>query len=503
MKIIHLSSELAPIAKVGGLADVVFSLAKAIASHGEEVEIILPKYDCIDYSSLKNLRIEMRDLVSYEGYNKIDNTVWTAELNNLKIYLIEAHHPALYFNRGSIYGCSDDLSRFLYFSRTAMEFLLKTNKQPQVLHLHDWPTAIAAVLQRDMYSALGLKNIRVVLTIHNMLHQGKCSPNYLSQIGLLGESYLKQEKMQDPLLPHYVNILKGGMLYADVVTTVSPTYRKEIMTVEGGCGLHKEAQDISNKLFGILNGIDQEVWNPSSDCYLIERYDTKQCDTQKEIEQINQARQKNRRFLQKHLVLEENNAPLVACISRLVPQKGPELIKECLFRTIELGGQFVLLGSHASEEIKKKFIDLREKFRGNQNVAIWLDQDETLAHLLYASADILVIPSIFEPCGLTQMIALRYGCTPVVRSAGGLVDTIIDVDSTKGLPSERNGFTFEFPDAIGVRWALDRAIQCLTQNRLRWEDIQRRGLKADFSWKRSALEYLDIYRGRPLAKELF
>lgn len=492
MKIIHFSSELAPIAKVGGLADAVFSLAKAIAHHGEDVEIILPKYDCIDYSSLRNLSIEMRDLISYEGFHKIENTVWKADLENLKVYFIEAHHPALYFSRGCIYGCKDDIDRFLYFSRVAMEYLLKSKKKINILHLHDWPTAIGSVLQRDMYSALGIKNIRVVLTIHNMFHQGKCSPYHLSQIGLLGETYLTPEKMQDPLIPNCINLLKGGMIYADTVSTVSPTYRKEIMTVEGGCGLHQEAKKIANKLLGILNGIDLDMWNPSTDTHLVERYNSN-CEYEEEMENIVKARKANRRFLQKHLALEENDAPLVACVSRLVPQKSPELIKECLLRTLELKGQFILLGSHATPEINEQFLNLRQKLQSNHNVAIWLDQDETLARLIYASSDFLVVPSLFEPCGLTQMIALRYGSVPIVRSTGGLADTIFDVDDPEIAIEKRNGFTFTYPDVQGVHYALDRAIKCLTEDPKRFRKIQRHGLRSDFSWKHSAMQYLTIY----------
>jgi starch synthase len=495
MRIVHLCSELAPIAKVGGLADAVFSLAKAIASHGEEVEIILPKYDCIDYSPLRNLSIEMRELISYEGFHKIENTVWKADLGNLKIYFIEAHHPALYFSRGSIYGSKDDIDRFLYFTRASMEYLLKSKKKVDVLHLHDWPTAIGAVLQKDMYSALGIKNLRVVLTIHNMLHQGKCSPYHLSEIGLLGETYLTPEKMQDPLIPNCVNLLKGGMIYADAVTTVSPSYRKEIMTVEGGCGLHEEAKKIAHKLTGILNGIDLEMWNPATDSHLIERYESS-CEHESGMQNILKARKENRRFLQKHLALEESDVPLIACISRLVPQKSPELIKESLLRTLELGGQFVLLGSHPPPEISEQFMSLRQQLQNNRNVAIWLDQDEALARLIYASSDLLVVPSLFEPCGLTQMIALRYGSVPVVRATGGLADTIFDIDNSYISVEKRNGFTFDYPDAQGIRYALDRAIKCLTEDQKRFRELQCRGLKSDFSWKHSALQYLDVYRSQ-------
>jgi starch synthase len=500
MRIVHLCSELAPIVKVGGLADVVFSLSKEIASRGEKVEILLPKYDCLDYSALKNLRIEMRDLISYEGFQKINNTVWAAELDKLKILLLETHHPALYFSRGRVYGAQDDIDRFVYFSRAAMEYLFKSNDHPHIIHLHDWPTALAAVLQKDMYSLLGMKNVRVILTIHNIFHQGRCSLSHLDQAGLLGKSYLSLEKMQDPLVPTLINLLKGGMVYSDAVVAVSPTYRQEIMTETEGCGLHEEAKKISGKLWGILNGIDYDTWNPATDPHLIKHFSADQCDSDEQMQRITEAKHENRRFLQMHLALKASETPLVACISRLVPQKAPELIKACLFRTLEKGGQFVVLGSHAPKELEEEFLKLRQDLHGNPNVAIWLDQDEALAHLLFASSDILVVPSIFEPCGLTQMIALRYGSVPVVRETGGLADTVFDIDTASVEEQKRNGFTFKYPDANGVKWALDRAISCMTSDPKRWQDIQRRGLKTDFSWKNSALKYLEVYQGHAPSK---
>ncbi len=495
MRILHICSELAPIAKVGGLADVVFGLAKAVAELGHEVEILLPKYDCLDYSALKNLRIEKRDLWSYEGFQRINNTLWSAELGSIKIFLLEAHHPALYFTRGKIYGCDDDIDRFIYFSRAAMEAVFKTDTRPDVIHLHDWPTALCTVLYKDMYQALGLKNIRTVFTIHNMLHQGKCSPFNLNQAGLLGESYLQPNKMLDPIIPGLVNLLKGGMIYADAVTTVSPTYREEIATPEGGCDLDSVTRSISPKLSGILNGVDPASWDPASDPYLVKHYSAKNCGSHEGLTTILEAKAENRKFLQMHLALTKSTAPLVACISRLVPQKGPDLIKDCILRTLELGGQFILLGSQAPKELEESFLKLKEELRNDANVAIWLDHDETLAHLLFASADILIVPSIFEPCGLTQLIAMRYGTVPLVRETGGLADTIFDIDTASVEQEKRNGFTFKHPDEGGVRWALDRAIKYKLSEPERWAELMRNGLNADFSWKRSAQQYLEVYQG--------
>ncbi|MBM3199221.1 MAG: glycogen synthase, partial [Chlamydiae bacterium] len=223
MHIVHVCSELAPIAKVGGLADVVYGLSKELIRLGHTVHILLPKYDCIDYSKLQNLQVFYRDLWSYEGPYRYHNTVWSAQVENLLLFLLEPHHPSYFFSRGVLYGCADDIDRFLYFSRAAMEFIYKANLQPDVLHLHDWPTAILPLLQKDMYLSLGHKRCKTVLTLHNLEYQGHCLPKNLSQTGLKGEHYLSPHALQDPVNPHLLNLLKGGILYADVLTTVSPS----------------------------------------------------------------------------------------------------------------------------------------------------------------------------------------------------------------------------------------------------------------------------------------
>lgn len=492
MYIVHIATELAPVAKVGGLGDVIYGLSKELVKQGHTVEIILPKYDCLLFSELKNLKVDHRELWSYDGTQRFNNTIWTANVDGLKLLLVETHHPHYYFSRGVIYGCHDDIDRFVYFSRVAVEYLVKTGKQPHAIHVHDWPTALIPVLCKDVYEIQGYKIARTVLTLHNMEHQGKCQPNNLSRVGLRGESYLAPEKMQDPFSPTLVNLLKGGIEYADKVTTVSPNYEKEIQSAEGGFGLQDILVKYRKKLQGILNGIDEDFWNPEKDPYLIKNYPTHNIDA-KTVSTVIAAKRENKRHLRTHLQLKENAGPMVASITRLVPQKSPGLIKHALKKTLEKGGQFVLLGITPIHQIHEEFEMLKDEYQNNQNVAVLLDKDEALAHLIYSAADLFIIPSLFEPCGLSQLIALRYGTIPIARMTGGLVDTVFDVDTSSRNLKERNGFTFDFPDPQGVDWALLRAIDCYHKEPQKWQMLMLNGMRQDFSWGHSTSEYIALY----------
>lgn len=485
MHVIHIGSELAPIAKVGGLGDVLHGLSKELVRQGHHVEIILPKYDVIDYSHLRSLKVHYRDLWSFDGPHRYNNTIWSAEVDGLNVLLIEPHHPDCFFSRGTVYGCRDDIDRFLYFSRTAMEFLFKSGRKPDVLHVHDWPAAIVPVLYRDMYIPLGFVTKKTVLTLHNLEHQGRCSPHNLTRIGLHGEHYLDKTLLQDPASPQLINLLKGGIVYADKLTTVSPQYQQEIQTPEGGHGLDAVLHQEQLKLQGILNGIDEDFWNPETDPHLVARYSTYPPYLEEPFAKILHAKEKNKAHVRKHLRMTENKKPLVACITRLVQQKGPHLIAHALERTLERGGQFALLGSALDPEIHAFFTALQEKHSNNPDVSILLDYNEALAHQIFAGADLLVIPSIFEPCGLTQMIALRYGTIPLVRKTGGLADTIAD---------SQNGFVFETPDQKGVNSAVDRALALWKNQPAEWQKIMKTGMAQDFSWKQAALEYATLYK---------
>jgi starch synthase len=490
MHIVHLTSELSPIAKVGGLGDVVHGLAKQQAQSGHRVEIILPRYDTIHFDSLSNLKMSMRDLWSYENSEEVHNSVWSARIEELSIYLIEPHHTSYYFNRGKIYGETDDITRFLYFTKTALEFLLKSRRQPDLIHIHDWPTAIAAPLLKETYHKLGLAPGGVVLTIHNLEHQGKCVPRDLSRIGLRGGDFLNANSMQDPLDPTLINLLKGGIEFSNAVTTVSPRYAQEIKTPLGGASLHDTILRNNQKIHGILNGIDTEFWNPAKDHYLTHNYNPEASHIRNVLKQ----KKSNKELLLKKLHIQPTKGPLITSITRLAHQKCPDLIKEAILYTIEKKGQFVLLGSTCDKEIEREFLKLKNNPSLQECGFIQLTFDEIFAHQLYASADAIIIPSLYEPCGLTQMIGMRYGTVPIVRRTGGLADTIFDIDLSDKPLNMRTGFTFDFPDPAGIHWVIDRVFDCYQNNQGKWQTIIQNGLTVDVSWSRSEKDYEKLYR---------
>lgn len=494
MHIVHVASELAPLAKVGGLADVVLGLSRELSWKGYDVDIIIPKYDCLDSEQIRDLGMDTKELMSFYQGEWYSNTVWIGWVENLKVYFIEPHHPRFFFNRGCFYGCEDDIERYLYFSRAAMEFIYKRPLNPDIIHLHDWQTAVIAPLYKDMYSKIGLVKPRTVFTIHNMEYQGKCSAKDLVSIGLDGPSYLLPNKMQDNRQLNLINLLKGGIVYSDFVTTVSPNYAKEVLTKEGGQGLESTLLHYKSKFKGVLNGIDYSYWNPEIDRFLPAHYSPREIPSSKKDRNTVDKKGFIKKLLREKLNLSEDHRPIIGCIARLVPQKGIDLIKHTMEHIVQKKGQFVLLGSSPIPSISQEFHNLKQKYTDHPHVSLTLHHQEELAHMIYAGSDMLIVPSIFEPCGLTQMIALKYGSVPIVRRTGGLADTIFDVDHSGKPFAQTNGYTFDFPDAAGLDSALDRAIHCWFEDPEKWRNLMINGMNIDFSWNRPADIYLDIYK---------
>jgi starch synthase len=476
MHIVHLAAEFAPIAKAGGLGEVLVGLSRELTRSGNEVEVIIPKYDFIELNQIKNLKIEVPNFKCLEH----QNAMWSGVAEECHLRLLEARHPAGYFHRGKIYGCEDDIARFIYFSRAALEYLKLKNERIDVLHLHDWHTSLCAPMISEIFSELNIKSI--VLSIHNIEYQGKCAVSDLDLIGMNGASYLTADKLQDnnPKFPQSINLLKGGIVYADAVVPVSPTYAEEILTPAYSFNLNKTLQKVSFKIKGILNGIDTTIWNPETDPRI---------STQYTIESSTKSKLSNR----KRFLIDTNKKPWVGAITRLVPQKGPELIEEALKTTLELDGCFLLLGSSPIPKIQEHFDKLKLKYKDHPQVMLHYQYDENLAHQIYAALDLIIVPSHFEPCGLTQLIAMRYGTVPIVRATGGLKDTVFDCEDPTIPSSRRNGFTFKEATKAAIQTVLTRAFHLFRLEPSTFHSLVRRGMQSDFSWKKPAQEYLKLY----------
>ncbi len=318
-----------------------------------------------------------------------------------------------------------------------------------------------------------------------MHHQGKGSLDLLSHAGITFRGKTEEALKQG----NGINLLKAGIVCADQVNTVSPEYRKEIETPEGSCGLLEIILKNRGKIQGILNGIDADFWNPANDRYLDFHY-----LPGKMLTQVVEGKEKNKAKLYKTLGLAISpKKPLVATIARLVPQKSPELIKHALYRTLERGGQFILLGSSPIPAVQAEFEELQTECLQGDRARILMENDEGLAHRIYAASDLFLIPSLFEPCGLTQIIAMRYGSIPVARITGGLADTVFDIDTASIPLEERNGFTFEHPDTQGVDWALLRALNCYQNEPKKWKTLMLQAMEKDFSWRHATGNYLRLY----------
>ncbi|XP_044497082.1 probable starch synthase 4, chloroplastic/amyloplastic isoform X2 [Mangifera indica] len=485
LHIIQIAAEMAPVAKVGGLGDVVTGLGKALQKRGNLVEIVLPKYDCMQYDHIDNMRALDAVVESYFDGRLFKSKIWVGTVEGLPVYFVEPLHPDKFFWRGQFYGEHDDFKRFSFFSRAALELLLQAGKKPDIIHCHDWQTAFVAPLYWDLYAPKGMNSARVCFTCHNFDYQGTAPASALASCGLDVQQLNRLDRMQDNSSHDRVNPIKGAVVFSNIVTTVSPTYAQEVRTAEGGRGLHSTLNFHSKKFVGILNGIDSDAWNPATDKTLKVHYDAKNL----------QGKAENKLALRRHLGLSSANArqPLVGCITRLVPQKGVHLIRHAIYRTMELGGQFVLLGASPVPHIQSEFEGIANQFQNHDHIRLILKYDESLSHSIYAASDMFIIPSVFEPCGLTQMIAMRYGSVPITRKTGGLNDSVFDVDDDTIPFRYQNGYTFLNPDEQGVNSALERAFNHYRNNPKSWHQLVYKIMNMDWSWETSALQYEGLY----------
>jgi starch synthase len=482
MYILMLSAECAPLAKAGGLGDFVQGLAHELAAQGERVEILLPKYDCLHLDRIWDLH-KIQDLwvPCYDDWVHCD--VEQGQTEGLTCLLIDAHAPQGWFRRGRIHGEPDDPERFAFFCRAALEFLFKGGRRPDVLHCQDWHTGLVPVLLQQLDAPPGSSRPRVCCTLHNVAYQGRCGEHILHLVGLESSPLMTEGRLRDATDPSRINLMQGGIVYADYVTTVSPRYAWEILYGDLGMGLAPVLRERAERFGGVLNGIDYEVWSPETDPAIAHTYCA---DTL-------QRKARNKAALRERLGLEQAARPLVGVVSRLEPQKGPELMRHAADFAPANGAQLVLLGSAQDPDIGAAFEAQQRRLVGHPHCRLELRYDEELAHQIFAGADLILVPSRFEPCGLTQLIAMRYGAVPVARRVGGLADTVIDANYSDHPFEERNGYLFDDYSESDLESALRRAIGLWSEHPAYFRQLRRNGMAQDHSWRAPARRYLDIF----------
>ncbi|QTH44692.1 glycogen synthase GlgA [Cohnella sp. LGH] len=471
MRVMFAASEAMPLVKTGGLADVVGALPKALAKLGAEVTVVLPKYEAIPQEiaeAAKTIAVTEVQLGWRRQYCGIQEVV----VDGVRFLLIDNE---FYFKRGQLYGYGDEAERFVFFSVAVLEMLDKLGRMPDILHCHDWQTGLIPFLLKTRYANRpGYRNIRTVYTIHNLQYQGVFSRELLQELLTTGDDSFTEDSLE---FYGAASCMKGGLRFADKLSTVSFTYAREIQFEEYGEKLDGVIRQRSHDLWGILNGIDTEVYNPMTDPNLAVNY-------RDSLEK----KRRNKLALQRELGLPEDvGVPLIGIVSRLTQQKGFDLIAEALSELLKERIQLVVLGS-GEPGIEDM---LRGALPANRDkMAIWFGFNEGLARRIYAASDLYLMPSRFEPCGLSQLIALRYRSVPIVRETGGLKDTVAPYNEYTGTG---NGFTFGPPTAHDMLYTIRRALSFYGDAE-HWERIVANGAKNDYGWESSAELYCKLYR---------
>ena len=470
MRIALLSSEVVPFAKTGGLADVAGALPKSLVEHDVDARVILPLYQQIDRSLLNDSVIED---VPVQWRGRIRPTrFYQSNASGAPAYLVDAPE---YFSRPSIYGYANDHERFAFFSRAALALIKHLDWQPDVLHGNDWPCGFAMMelRARRRYDEF-FRGIKTLFSIHNLAYQGAFDPKDLWWLGF-GESPDKDDFM----LAGAASALKAGLIAADALSTVSRRYSQEIQTAEHGSGLDWLLRSRRDRLAGITNGVDYDIWNPEKDPHIAANFSAADLSGKPACKL---------ELLRRFGLPEEPERPIIAIISRLVGQKGYDLIRDAARGILDTGAFFIALGAGARE-----YEDFLQSWHDHapHRVGIYKGYaGEPLAHQIEAGADMFLMPSLYEPCGLNQMYSMRYGTVPVVRATGGLDDTVETFDISNG---KGNGFKFGPYSASALLEKIREAIYFYSQADI-WAKIQRNGMQTDNSWSAAAKKYLQLYR---------
>lgn len=468
MKILYAASEALPFAASGGLADVAGSLPAALTREGAVCRVVLPLYSQISETFKNRMRYITHFNVPLSWRNQYCG-LFEVEENGIRYYLLDNEY---YFKRGGIYGFYDDAERFIFFSKAVLEMLTVLDYVPDIIHCNDWQTAMIPVFLNVFYRGIEkFRRIKTVFTIHNIQYQGKYGMEVATDICGLPDYAVPMITYENS-----VNMMKGGIEQCDRITTVSPSYSREILESWFGFGLDKLLREKSYKLCGILNGIDTNGYNPACDPEIFRNYSAED-PAGKAV---------NKQMLQQTLGLEVSaDTPVIAMVTRLVGMKGLDLVRYIFDELMREKVQFVVLGSgdYAYESF---FSEMAARYPGRVAARGGFIPD--LAHKIYAGADLFLMPSKSEPCGISQMVALRYGALPIVRETGGLRDTITDLGAEEG----GNGFTFQSYNAHDMLGAIRRAL-VLYNDRPAWESALKNAMACDFSWERSAKEYMALF----------
>lgn len=473
MKILFVGAEAVPFISTGGLGDVLGSLPQAIASvdKNADVRVVLPLYQKIKEKFASELEYVGNTTVGLSWRNQYCG-IFKCEFGGVTYYFLDNEY---YFKRGSIYGDFDDAERFAFFGKAVLDIMPVIDFYPDIMHTNDWQSAASVIyLKRKYYMNPYYCDIKTIYTIHNIDYQGIFSMSILGDVFGL-------DCFGDRSIVEYngnINLTKGAIVCADVVSTVSQKYANEIQTEFYSSGLHYILHQYSDKLTGIVNGIDINYYNPENDTVIAEKFTSSDLKGKKEC----------KRQLQEMCGLEQNpDIPVVSMISRLASHKGFDLVKFILPEMLELGIQFVLLGT-GEYELEEYFKSIQARYP--DKVKVFLEFNKDLSKKIYAGSDIFLMPSKSEPCGLSQMICSAYGTVPVVRETGGLYDTIKPYNMYNG---EGNGFTFANYNAHEMKDAVARAVE-LYKDKKKWSALAKTAMETDFSWNVSANKYIEMYR---------
>ena len=465
-KILFVASEMVPFVKTGGLGDVVGSLPIELQSKNLDVRVIIPFYKVIKKNSL---RFELITEINIFNDSNQKAKIYFLNYNNLPVYFVEGDY---YFGREKIYGYDDDYMRFAFFCRAVLDCISKIKFKPDIINFNDWQTGLGCLYLKDFYLKYDFyQQIMSVFTIHNLQYQGVFDKKTLDAIGL-GKKYFSVDSLE---FYGNVNFMKAGIVYSDAVTTVSPTYAKEIQTKEYGYGLDGLLK-YKNNITGILNGLDRKKYNPEKDGNIVNFG----------IKDFSGKNLNKKKLCADFGFKYKNTTPIVSILSRFAEQKGFDIIYQALGKILKLDLQLIIVGTGDSD-FENLF--LKSEFKNNDNFSLNIIFDEELAKQVYAGSDIFLMPSKFEPCGLAQMIAMKYGTVPVARKTGGLIDTIKDffVDKKNG-----NGFLFEEYNSDVLFLTLKKVIE-VYKNKLVWRNIVLNAMRSDFSWDLSAEKYIELY----------